>query len=82
LIFSAKEAFYKCQYPLVGERLGFHDLNVEPLAWGGRRGAFNVHANRAIAFTACAALPMQGGYLFHEEIVTTGIAVHAANFAQ
>ena len=32
LIFSAKEAFYKCQFPLVGERLHFHDV-----AYRGRR---------------------------------------------
>ncbi len=39
LIFSAKEAFYKCQYPLTHEWLDFHDLIVEPLAWGGGPGS-------------------------------------------
>ena len=34
LLFSAKEAFYKCQYPLLGERLSFDDLGVTVLAWG------------------------------------------------
>ena len=29
LIFSAKEAFYKCQYPLVRDPLGFHDVRIE-----------------------------------------------------
>ncbi len=33
LIFSAKEAFYKCQYPLTREWLDFHDLIVEPVDW-------------------------------------------------
>jgi 4'-phosphopantetheinyl transferase EntD len=28
LVFSAKEAFYKCQYPLTGERLSFADVWV------------------------------------------------------
>jgi len=46
LIFSAKEAFYKCQFPLTHEWLDFHDLIVEPLAWlrdspnGARQGAW------------------------------------------
>src|SRR5216683_8440334 len=33
LIFSAKEAFYKCQYPLARERLGFLDAVVEAGTW-------------------------------------------------
>jgi 4'-phosphopantetheinyl transferase EntD len=39
LIFSAKEAFYKCQFPLTHEWLDFHDLIVEPLAWRGDAGS-------------------------------------------
>lgn len=29
LLFSAKEAYYKCQYPLTETFLGFHDVEVE-----------------------------------------------------
>ena len=71
--FSAKEAFYKCQYPLTLERLGFHDARVELLDWGDRRGAFTIMATRQIAFAACAALPMTGRYTFHQVFVTTGL---------
>jgi len=74
LIFSAKEAFYKCQYPLVHERLSFQDATVEP-AWGAARGVFKIHANRAIALARHAAMPLEGAYLFHEEFVTTGLAL-------
>jgi 4'-phosphopantetheinyl transferase EntD len=74
LIFSAKEAFYKCQYPLVHERLNFHDATIAP-AWGAARGTFAIHANRGIALARHAALPLQGRYLFHEEFVTTGVAL-------
>jgi 4'-phosphopantetheinyl transferase EntD len=77
LIFSAKEAFYKCQYPLVGERLNFNDATVEP-AWGAARGVFTIHANRSIALARHASLPLQGRYLFHEQFVTTGLAVQGA----
>jgi 4'-phosphopantetheinyl transferase EntD len=36
LHFSAKEAYYKCQYPLTGEFLGFHDVELEVDLRGGR----------------------------------------------
>ena len=76
LIFSAKEAFYKCQYPVVRERLSFHDARVQPVGWGtAADGVFNIHATRNIALSAWTVLPMQGRYLFHEEFVTTGIAL-------
>jgi 4'-phosphopantetheinyl transferase EntD len=78
LIFSAKEAFYKCQYPLVRERLDFHDVRVEAPAWGDADGVFNIHAMRSIAFSAHAALPMQGRYLLHEGWLTAGMALAAA----
>jgi 4'-phosphopantetheinyl transferase EntD len=75
LIFSAKEAFYKCQYPMVREPLGFHDARVQAVGWGAADGAFNIHATRDIAISARTALPMQGRYLFHEGFVTAGIAL-------
>jgi 4'-phosphopantetheinyl transferase EntD len=28
IMFSGKEAFYKCQYPITGQYLGFHDADV------------------------------------------------------
>jgi len=81
LIFSAKEAFYKCQYPLAGEPLGFHDVTVEAAAWVPSEGMFLAHANRAIAMAAHAALPMQGRYRYHEGFVTAGISVAAGGRA-
>jgi 4'-phosphopantetheinyl transferase EntD len=78
LIFSAKEAFYKCQYPMVGQRLNFHDVNVEAAAWGGSSGAFQVRALRTIAVSARTVLPLEGRYHFHEGLVSAGIGVAAA----
>ena len=77
LVFSAKEAFYKCQYPLVGERLGFHDARVEVSDWGSSRGTFTIEASRKIDFASHAELPLQGQYLFHDNFITTGIALKA-----
>ncbi len=75
LIFSAKEAFYKCQFPLLQERLNFHDVSVAVGSWGLARGAFEVRANRPLALARHATLALEGQYLFHEELVTTGIAL-------
>jgi 4'-phosphopantetheinyl transferase EntD len=77
LIFSAKEAFYKCQYPLTRERLGFLDAVVEAAA-PASEGTFSIRSTRRIAFEDYAIMPLQGRYLFHEEEVTAGIALPAA----
>ena len=77
LLFAAKEAFYKCQYPLCGEWLDFHDLRVEPGAWGGSTGALAVSATRTIRFARYAELPLAGRYAFHEEFVSAVFAVPA-----
>jgi 4'-phosphopantetheinyl transferase EntD len=77
LIFSAKEAFYKCQYSLVRERLDFQDVRVEA-AWGAAGGAFLIQATRGIAMSKHTAMPMPGRYLFHEGFVTAGMGLAAA----
>jgi 4'-phosphopantetheinyl transferase EntD len=75
LIFSAKEAFYKCQFPLTQERLGFHDVSVELPAWGEERGPFRISANCSIALESSAPLPLQGEYLFHEQFITSAMTL-------
>ena len=78
LIFSAKEAFYKCQFAVTQERLGFHDVAIELPAWGEKGGAFKIVANRSIELERSAALTLHGRYLFHEQFITAGIALAAA----
>jgi 4'-phosphopantetheinyl transferase EntD len=77
LIFSAKEAFYKCQYPLTGEWLDFHDLEVAPLTWGATRAEVTLQATRLISAREFAAFPVTGRYLFHEGFVSTGVSFPA-----
>jgi 4'-phosphopantetheinyl transferase EntD len=77
LIFAAKEAFYKCQYPLVGEWLNFHDASIEVRQWGAADGAMTIYANKSIAFAQRTSMPLEGRYLFHEQFVTAGVAVVA-----
>ena len=78
LIFSAKEAFYKCQYPLTEQFLGFRDAHVQVTSWGEARGRFEISATREIAFAAHARLPLVGEYLFHEQFVTAALWVAAS----
>jgi 4'-phosphopantetheinyl transferase EntD len=78
LIFSAKEAFYKCQYPVVREFLDFRDVSVEAAAWGASEGVFTIRPTRDIAIARGLTLPLQGRYLFHEQFVTAGMALAAA----
>jgi len=73
LIFSAKEAFYKCQYPLVRERLGFHDVRIEAPTWNASDGSFLVHPTRPVAIATYASPPLHGRFLFHEKLVTAAI---------
>lgn len=87
LIFSAKEAFYKCQFPLVGEWLNFHDLRVTPLDWSAAHGAFSVEATRPIELFDRAPQPVRTAppvrapsavlcsYRFHEGFVSAGVSL-------
>jgi 4'-phosphopantetheinyl transferase EntD len=76
LLFAAKEAFYKCQYPLTREWLDFHDLVVEPREWG-TRGEFSVRPIRRIAAGAFFQPPLLGHFRFHDSWVTAGVAFAA-----
>jgi 4'-phosphopantetheinyl transferase EntD len=77
LIFSAKEAFYKCQYPLTREWLYFHDVRVDVPAWDPARGEFEVHACRRIRLDAHTAQPLRGRYRCYEELIVAGMALRA-----
>jgi 4'-phosphopantetheinyl transferase EntD len=71
LIFSAKEAFYKLQYPMAGQKLGFLDATVD-VHWHLQRGSFRIHAPGAVVAQASV---LEGRYLFHDRFVTTGMAL-------
>jgi 4'-phosphopantetheinyl transferase EntD len=75
LIFCAKEAFYKCQYALTAEYLGFDDARVELSSWDDAGGNFEVRACKPIALTQQVSLPLAGRYRFHQEFVTAAVAV-------
>jgi 4'-phosphopantetheinyl transferase EntD len=70
LLFSAKEAFYKCQFPLTGKFLGFHDVE---LSLDRTRRRFEVKV-----LASLEALPptrdFDGRFDFHEGHVVTAVA--------
>lgn len=77
LIFAAKEAFYKSQYPCSGEFLSFQDVAIEVPEWGEARATFTVHAMRELRSGEFAAFPVSGRYRLHEEYVSAGVALPA-----
>jgi 4'-phosphopantetheinyl transferase EntD len=82
LVFSAKEAFYKCQYPVTGERLKFADVCVrlahpEAGAWSGPTGATLVCLTRSASGSAGVGSPFRGAYRVHEGFVFTGFCFPA-----
>lgn len=68
LIFAAKEAFYKSQYPRTGTFIGFKEATLTVHQWPSQSGAFEVSLpERAELLTG---LEVQGRYLLHEGFVT------------
>jgi 4'-phosphopantetheinyl transferase EntD len=78
LIFSAKEAFYKAQYPHTREVLGFADLRIVASGWGDAAGTLSVEPQRPLALyhgAYGASAPPCVRYRFHEEFVSVGAAI-------
>jgi 4'-phosphopantetheinyl transferase EntD len=77
LIFAAKEAFYKAQFPLARERLHFHDIGIDVPVWSTSRGSFLVRPLRPIRVSEFVALPLRGEYGFFGEFAAAGEAIGA-----
>ncbi|HEX3836269.1 MAG TPA: 4'-phosphopantetheinyl transferase superfamily protein [Steroidobacteraceae bacterium] len=70
LIFSAKEAFYKCQYALTREWLGFADIRVTLDA-----NRFTVEATRSLQIAGLVPGPWRGSHRREAQFVITGICI-------
>jgi 4'-phosphopantetheinyl transferase EntD len=77
LLFAAKEAFFKCQYPLSAQWLDFHDVRVSIQILRAARGEFAVSATRPVAIHKYARLPVRGLYRFDEGLVSAGVHLPA-----
>jgi len=65
IVFSAKEAVYKCQYPITGKFLGFHAVEIE-LGDGSFEAVFQQEASEFRPGDV-----MSGRYLVEEGLVAT-----------
>jgi 4'-phosphopantetheinyl transferase EntD len=77
LMFSAKEAFYKAQFALVGERLDFHDVRVELPAPVRAENSFRIEPERGIALAARTRQPLAGSCRHDGKYAAAGIAIPA-----
>ena len=73
LIFSAKEAFYKCQYPLTRQWLNFADLGVR---FDG--GGFQVEPQRRLAIEQHLPAPWSGQWLLTQAHALTAVHLSPA----
>jgi enterobactin synthetase component D / holo-[acyl-carrier protein] synthase len=72
VIFSAKEAFYKCQYGITRSWLGFEDVAVEV-----KENTFQVRIRNRHKAVASRLPSLDGRYVRDAGVVITGIAIHA-----
>lgn len=75
LIFSAKEAFYKCQYGVTGQWLEFHDIALAFHSNDAQTGSFSVRSVKGIRLLQHETMPLIGRFQFHGELVVTGMVV-------
>ncbi len=77
VIFTAKEAFYKCQFPLSQEWINFADVSIEIPDWPVEAGHFQVLPQRRLRLRHLTGARLVGRFRFHEQFVTAAIAVPA-----
>jgi 4'-phosphopantetheinyl transferase EntD len=69
LIFAAKEAFYKCQFPVSREWVGFEDVTIEVSA-----GDFRIAPQVPLPVADGWVAALRGRYEFREPWVVTGVS--------
>jgi len=79
LLFSAKEAFYKCQYPVTRQWLDFEDIAVVFHAETAQKGSFTISPCRTLELEERYRPPWQGRFAFSEGFVVAGIALLVAD---
>src|SRR5271165_137759 len=77
LLFAAKEAFYKAQFPLVRERLHFHEIRIEVPIWDAPQGSFLARPLRTVRIAQFAALPLRGQFRLDGAFMSAGVAIGA-----
>lgn len=72
LIFAAKEAFYKCQYPLAREWVGFEDVVIELADDLAQSGSFQVVPEKPLALDP-RVICLHNRYFFRERWVFAAV---------
>ncbi len=72
LFFSAKESFYKCQYPLTQQWLEFGDVTIQPLA---DQKCFEIKLHKDIIPNLGKDSWLQGRYCFNLGYVATAMTM-------
>jgi 4'-phosphopantetheinyl transferase EntD len=75
LIFAAKEAFYKAQFPVVREWLYFEDAAIELPDWPAPTGSWLLRPQRAMAIDRVSEFPLRGAYRLAGGFVIAGVAI-------
>ena len=75
LIFSAKEAFYKCQYSVTQQWLEFDDVTLEFSSSVANAGCFTLRPRRRITLIEHAAMPLIGHFVFNGNLIATGMTL-------
>ena len=73
VLFSAKEAFYKCQYPAFGRRYDFKEVHVHIDAWVAQ-GSFALAMTSPARDVEPARHQVSGRYSIGASIISTGVA--------
>jgi 4'-phosphopantetheinyl transferase EntD len=74
LIFAAKEAFYKCQFPLTREWVGFEDVVIEPLDWPADTGRLRIVPQKELPLQAATVARLVSRFQFRGPWVITAVA--------
>jgi 4'-phosphopantetheinyl transferase EntD len=73
LIFAAKEAFYKCQFPLTRAWVGFEDVVIEPLDWPLSAGSLRIIPQKTLPLAAGVVAHLVSRFQFRGPWVITGV---------
>lgn len=77
LIFAAKEAFYKCQYPHTAEWLEFEDIEIDSPDFEAEQGDFTILPRRALVISSRTGQALRGKFRVHGALLTCGVALAA-----
>jgi 4'-phosphopantetheinyl transferase EntD len=73
LIFAAKEAFYKCQFPMTGQWVGFEDVVIESEC-SGSAGTLRIIPQKKLSLDASIVAGLVGRFLFRGASVIAAVS--------